>query len=75
MKNRIINIIVFSLLLCSTACTDFLTEETKSEMNTSQYFATPDHTRAAVNNLYMDGVPAFLDAGSAHYGATIMLNG
>lgn len=75
MKNRIINIIVFSILLCSTACTDFLTEETKSEMNTSQYFATPDHARAAVNNLYRAGVPAFLDAGSAHYGATIMLNG
>lgn len=68
-------IICLALLASMASCSDFLDEEPKSEMSTEQYFASPEHAKAAVNRLYRSGVPSFYDSGSAYAGPNIMLGG
>lgn len=66
-----------ALLMVSlmSSCTDFLTEKPKSELNTGQYFAQPDHARSAVNTLYRTGVPTYYHASSAYAGPYYMYGG
>ena len=63
-----------SILGGTTACSDFLEENPKSEISSSQYFTQPDHARAAVNKLYRSGVPQFYDA-DAYAGSKMMYGG
>ena len=49
MKKIYIALTCMSILGGTTACSDFLEENPKSEISSSQYFTQPDHARAAVN--------------------------
>lgn len=74
MKKIYIALTCMSILGGTTACSDFLEENPKSEISSSQYFTQPDHARAAVNKLYRSGVPQFYDA-DAYAGSKMMYGG
>ena len=64
-----------SLLFVASACSDFLDEQPKSSMSTSQYFTSPDHARSTVNALYRRGAPEFNNAPDAYLGTVAMYGG
>ncbi|MDR0688352.1 MAG: RagB/SusD family nutrient uptake outer membrane protein [Prevotellaceae bacterium] len=74
-RQAVAGIFSLCLLFGLAACSDFLDEEPKSSFATGQYFAKPDHARAAVNALYRRGFPELYNAGSAYAGPNIMLGG
>ncbi|MCH7396472.1 RagB/SusD family nutrient uptake outer membrane protein [Belliella sp. DSM 107340] len=60
------NILLFSGLLLSSSCMDFLEERNESNYTQENYFQTPEHAEAAINHLYSS--LRFISNGAGTYG-------
>lgn len=73
MKKSII--LLSALFLTLNSCSDFLEEQPLSEITQDQYFTSPNHAYAAVNQLYRGGIQDLTFAASAYNGPKLMSGG
>lgn len=69
---KIKHILLLLVMVCFTACSDFLEEEPLSELASEQFFSEPDQAYSAVNALYRTGAPSMTDGG-VYDGMPVML--
>ncbi|MCM4167289.1 SusD-like protein P2 [Arenibacter antarcticus] len=65
-------ILLLLVVVCFSACSDFLEEEPLSELASDQFFKEPDQAYSAVNALYRTGAPNMTDGG-VYSGMPLML--
>jgi hypothetical protein len=63
---KILTLISVAFIASAVSCSDFLTEEPRSNMSTDQNFSAPAHARNAVNGLYRKGAPMFYADGGVY---------
>ncbi|PIF00032.1 MAG: RagB/SusD family nutrient uptake outer membrane protein [Maribacter sp.] len=63
MKIKISILVVITVAFLGSSCSDFLDEEPRSELSSSQFFKEADQARSAVNSLYRTGAPSMTNGG------------
>lgn len=66
-------LIIVAGLFIFSACTDFLTEQPKTETRLDQFFDSPDDARGVINALYRDGAGANSYDSGGFRGSNVMI--